>query len=86
MGVPAATVIAALLAVLALIGLAAHALKSLRPRLGVPVSGALAIQGVLALDARRRIYLISCADRRVVLMTGGGNDVVLGWLPPEAGA
>jgi flagellar protein FliO/FliZ len=77
------TAIVALLAVLALIGLAAHAVRAFCPRRHGPSPGTLRIQDVLALDGRRRIYLIACADRRVLVMTGGGSDVVLGWLPPE---
>jgi flagellar protein FliO/FliZ len=82
LGIPGA--LAALLAVLGLIGLGARALRYLRPRLGLPLAGALTVQAVLPLDGRRRIYLIGCAGRRVLLLTGGAGDVVLGWLPPEA--
>ena len=34
---------------------------------------------VIALDSRRRLYLIECEDSRVLLLTGGGQDVVVGW-------
>jgi len=34
---------------------------------------------VIALDSRRRLYLIECQGRRVLLLTGGGQDVVVGW-------
>lgn len=80
---PLATAIAALLAVLALIWVTSRALRTLRP--GLPCAGGqtLGISGVLALDARRRIYLIACQDRRVLVLTGGATDVVLGWLPPD---
>jgi flagellar protein FliO/FliZ len=37
------------------------------------------VQDVIALDSRRRLYLIQCQDRRVLLLTGGGQDVVVGW-------
>ncbi len=49
-----------------------------------PANGRLlAIQDVIALDARRRLHLIRCGDRRVLLLTGGTSDVVVGWLDRE---
>jgi flagellar protein FliO/FliZ len=74
------TVAATLVAVLALIWLAGRAARfgGLARR---PASGRLlSVQDVIALDARRRLYLIECQDRRVLLLTGGGQDVVVGWL------
>lgn len=41
----------------------------------------LAIGEVMALDARRRIVLVRCDGRELLLLTGGGQDAVLGWLP-----
>lgn len=89
--------IAALAAVLALIWLASRAarLTGLAPRAGAG-SRLLAVQEVIALDARRRLHLVRCADQSVLLLTGGTQDLVVGWLPrphetgewrePEAGA
>jgi flagellar protein FliO/FliZ len=34
----------------------------------------------IVLDARRRLHLIQCGDRSVLLLTGGETDVVVGWL------
>jgi len=77
------TAIAALVAVLALIWLAGRALRlgglARRPAGG----GVLAVQDVLALDARRRLHLVACDGRRVLLLTGGAQDVVVGWLDRE---
>ena len=76
-----------LIAVLALIWLAGRAARfgGLARR---PASGRLlSVQDVIALDARRRLYLIECQDKRVLLLTGGDQDVVVGWLsehPPVA--
>jgi flagellar protein FliO/FliZ len=81
------TVAVTLVAVLALIWLAGRAARfgGLARR---PASGRLlSVQDVIAIDARRRLYLIECQDRRVLLLTGGGQDVVVGWLsqhPPDA--
>lgn len=79
--------VAALAAVLALIWLAGRAARfgglAKRPSVG----RSLAVQDVIALDTRRRLHLVKCDDRRVLLLTGGGQDVVVGWLdraePPE---
>jgi flagellar protein FliO/FliZ len=82
MGIPTAsilTVAATLVAVLGLIWLVGRAARfsGLARR---PASGRLlAVQDVIALDSRRRLYLIECQDRRVLLLTGGGQDVVVGW-------
>jgi flagellar protein FliO/FliZ len=73
------TASATLIAVLALIWLAGRAARlggfARRPARG----GYLSVQDVIALDARRRLYLIRCQDTRVLLLTGGGQDVVVGW-------
>jgi flagellar protein FliO/FliZ len=73
------TAAATLVAVLALIWLAGRAARfgGLARR---PASGRhLSVEDVIALDARRRLYLIACQDRHVLLLTGGGQDVVVGW-------
>ena len=81
------TVAVTLVVVLALIWLAGRAARfgGLARR---PASGRLlSVQDVIALDSRRRLYLIECQDKRVLLLTGGGQDVVVGWLgehPPDA--
>jgi flagellar protein FliO/FliZ len=71
---------AALIAVLALIWLAARMARfggmARRPAAG----GVLSVQDVLALDARHRLHLIQCEDRRVLLLTGGSQDLIVGWL------
>ena len=69
------TVAATLCGVLALIWLVGHAarLSGLARR---PASGRLlSVQDVIALDSRRRLYLIACRDKQVLLLTGGGQDV-----------
>jgi flagellar protein FliO/FliZ len=73
------TAAATLAAVLALIWLAGRAARygGLARR---PASGSLlSVEDVIALDSRRRLYLIACQDKRVLLLTGGGQDVVVGW-------
>jgi flagellar protein FliO/FliZ len=77
------TVVVALVAVLGLIWLAGRAARfggmARRPATG----GLLSVQDVLALDAQRRLHLIKCDERRVLLLTGGAHDVVVGWLDRE---
>jgi flagellar protein FliO/FliZ len=43
----------------------------------------LKLQEVLALDARRRVIILRCDGREVLLLTGGPQDLCLGWLPPK---
>ena len=80
------TAFAALAAVLALIWLAGRAARfggmARRPATG----GVLAVQDVLALDARRRLHLVTCDGRRVLLLTGGSQDLVVGWLETRTDA
>ncbi len=45
-----------------------------------PAAGhVLALEEAIALDARRRLHLVRCGDRRALLLTGGPQDVVVGW-------
>jgi flagellar protein FliO/FliZ len=88
--------LAALALVLAMIWLARRALVAvpmLRLRLGLSAgqrpplqagARALALEQVLALDARRRLVLVRCGARQVVLLTGGAQDIVVGWLDAPA--
>lgn len=79
------TALLALAAVLALVWLAARAARfsGLAPR--AAPGRRVAVRETTALDARRRLHLVSCDGRCVLLMTGGAQDVVLGWLP-ESGS
>lgn len=45
---------------------------------------ALRLDRVLALDARRRLSLVQVGGRHVLLLTGGAQDQVVGWLPEVA--
>jgi flagellar protein FliO/FliZ len=77
------TAIAALAAVLGLILLAARVVRSGGFAAPMPCSdgGRLAVQEVRALDAGRRLHLVRCDGRHVLLLTGGPQDLVVGWLP-----
>lgn len=79
-----ATAAAALFGVLGLILLAARLARraGLAPQAG---GGRLKLEESLALDARRRLVLVRCDGRGLLLLTGGATDQVVGWLP-ERGA
>ncbi|MDR3474398.1 MAG: flagellar biosynthetic protein FliO [Devosia sp.] len=73
--------VAALIAVVALIAGAARLARygGLAPML--PAGGrTLAIEETLALDSRRRLLLVRCRQGQVLLLTGGTQDIVVGWL------
>lgn len=76
------TILIAVAAFTAIVGLILIAERFLRtgaiPRRG---EGALTAMEVLALDPARRLHLVRCGDRQVLLLTGGAQDVVVGWLP-----
>jgi flagellar protein FliO/FliZ len=42
----------------------------------------LRVEEAVALDSRRRVVLIRCDGRHLLLLTGGGQDLVLGWPDP----
>ncbi len=74
-----------LLAVLGLIVLLGRLAAWQRDRKGAGSGGVdlLAREATLMLDAKRRLHLIRCANRRVLILTGGGSDVLVGWLPED---
>lgn len=43
----------------------------------------LTLRATLPIDARRRLTLVDCDGRRLLLLTGGTTDLMLGWLPPD---
>ena len=74
---------AALAAVLALIWLAQRAARM--SGIAPPKAGSgrqLAVEEAVAIDPRRRLHLVRCGGRQVLVMTGGTQDLVVGWLPP----
>jgi flagellar protein FliO/FliZ len=75
------TAVAALLAVLAALLLAGRAARA--AGLGARGGRRLAVEEVLALDSRRRLTLLRCDGRHLLLLTGGAQEVVVGWLPPD---
>jgi flagellar protein FliO/FliZ len=74
------TVLASLVAVLALVwaGSRLARFSGYAPR--QCGSRLLTIQDSIALDSHRRLLVVRCGTRDVMLLTGGAQDVVLGWL------
>ncbi len=70
----------ALIAVLALILLAARLARARGLGAGRGGGRALVLLETTALDSRRRLHLVACDGRRVLLLTGGGGDLLVGWL------
>ena len=76
--------IAALIFVVCLIWLAGRAMRLARSA-ARPVAGSrLAITDSLALGPRKRLLLISCDGKDLLLITGDAQDISLGWLPPKS--
>ncbi len=47
----------------------------------------LAVEEAVALDTRRRLLLVRCDGRHLLLVSGGGETSVVGWVPePREGA
>jgi flagellar biogenesis protein FliO len=72
---------AALGAVLVLIWLSAKAVRLTKIVRADPARNkSVAILEILALDSQRRLVLASCENKRVLLMIGGRQDLLVGWL------
>ena len=76
--------VAALAAVLLLVLLAGRLLRMTRfARPGSDAGARLRIEEHLALDPRRRLVLVRCDGRSVLLLTGP-QDRIVGWLPERS--
>jgi flagellar protein FliO/FliZ len=69
-----------LIGVIALIGVAARLFQFSGWRTHPSGGRTLILRESIALDPRRRIHLVQCGQRQVVLLTGGGQDLVIGWM------
>jgi flagellar protein FliO/FliZ len=76
-------VTAVLAGVLALIVVATRLFQSGMWRSQPRAGRTLVLRESIALDPRRRIHLVQCGPRQVVLLTGGGHDVIIGWLQDQ---
>lgn len=77
------SLITALIALAAVIGLVVLAGRLARTT-GLAkskVGQRLALRETIQIDRARSLRIVSCDGREVLLLVGGGSDVVLGWLP-----
>lgn len=72
------TAIAALAAVLGALILAARGARA--AGVGLRAGKRMAMQEILALDGKRRLVLLRCDGRDLLVLTGGAQDLVIGWL------
>ncbi|WP_372618649.1 flagellar biosynthetic protein FliO [Falsiroseomonas sp.] len=79
--------ITAAAALVGVLGALVLALRGLRAA-GLARAGGrrLAVEEAIALDTRRRLVLVRCDDRHLLLLTGGTQDAVVGWLSPAQAA
>jgi len=75
------TAVAALALVLGALILVARGARA--AGLGLRTGKRLAMQETLALDGKRRLLLVRCDGRDLLLLTGGAQEVVVGWLPQD---
>ena len=83
---PAAAALAAVLALVLLAGRTARLTGLARPGVRAGPNRRLALQDCLQLDRARRLHLVRCDGRDLLLLTGGATDQVVGWLPSAATA
>ena len=74
------TAAVALAVVLGLVWLGARVLRQGGWATHAAGARVLVLRDVLALDARRRLHVVRCDGRDVLLLTGGPQDLVVGWL------
>mgnify|MGYP005810352933 CR=1 FL=1 len=73
--------VAALVTVLALIWGSAKALRVTKiVRTDPRRNKSMAILEVLNIDSQRRLVLATCENKRMLLMIGGRQDLLIGWL------
>ncbi len=69
-----------LAAVVGLVLIAGRVVSRLPLTAKVGAGRTLVLRESIALDPRRRVHLLQCGQRQVVLLTGGSQDIVVGWM------
>lgn len=85
MSLPYTSLLTAFIALAAVVGLVVLAGRLAR-RTGLvrAQSGKrLAIRETMVIDRSRSLRIVSCDGKEVLLLVGGGSDVLLGWLPGQ---
>jgi flagellar protein FliO/FliZ len=83
-----ATLTAVSLAILAIPGVLWRMLRGMRPAMLAmrlrPARRLLAIEEMLPLDGKRRLVMVRCGERNLLLLIGGAQDRVVAWLDDTA--
>jgi len=82
---PLLTMPAALGAVLLLVGLCGMLARRAGWGTARAPGRVLAVEEVVPLGGRHRLFLLRCGRRRAVVLTGGASDLLLGWLDETEG-
>lgn len=80
---PLGAIVGAVAALAAVLGLIWGMQWLARLRLRPSGNRRLQLNETIALDARRRVHLVRCDGRCLLIATGGAQDLMLGWLPEE---
>ena len=83
MPVPTTTLLSAVAALAAVLGLVLLAGRAARATgfLRLSTSQRLLLRETLVVDRNRSLRIVSCDGRELLLLVGGGTDLVVGWLP-----
>ena len=74
------TAVGSLVGILAMIGLAARLWQTKFMHRQATNNRTMVLRETVALDPRRRLHLVQCGERQVVLLVGGAQDIVVGWM------
>lgn len=85
MPVSLTTVVTSALALATVLGLVVLAGRALRGFgiAGFRPSSRLALRESISIDRNRSLRIVACDERELLLLVGGGTDLVIGWLPPS---
>ncbi len=85
-GLSVQSILVAMVSLAAIIAFLVLGMRLMRQRMmsaGTQSTRALKLCETLPIDPKRRIHLLDCEGRKVLVMTGGGGDRVIGWVPAE---
>ena len=75
------TGVSSLAAIIAFIVLATRLMRHRLMTVAVQPNRTLRLCETLPIDPKRRVHVLECEGSRVLLLTGGSQDQVLGWVP-----
>lgn len=85
MSIPYTSLLTALIALAAVIGLVVLAGRVARTTglVRAQTGRRLAVRETISIDRTRSLRIVSCDGRELLLLVGGGSDVLLGWLSDQ---